>query len=200
MRPTTIFVDIETDRLDPKTANPIQIAALAVHRATLAQLEQFELKIKFPVKAADPKALERNCYDPKDWVVVVPPRDAIEIFNDFLNRLGSWERTSKSSGKSYTTAELAGHNIALYDAVLLRSWYKRFDDYLPAAAWVTGPVDTMQMARAVEWARGERWEDGFSLGALCERFGITLDGAHDALNDVRATVELAGHLRGMIKA
>lgn len=119
--------------------------------------------------------------------------------NDFLNEFGSWKRTSKSSNKTYTTAELAGHNIALYDAVLLRSWYKRLDGYLPAAAWVTGPVDTMQMARSIEWARGERWEDGFSLGPLCKRFGIVLEGAHDALNDVLATVELAKRLRGMIK-
>ncbi|MEE8308657.1 MAG: 3'-5' exonuclease [Gammaproteobacteria bacterium] len=196
---TTVFIDIETDRLNPIQANPIQIAAIAVDRDTLAPIEEFEIKIAFPVEFASPDALERNCYTPEAWIKAALPLTAMTEFNGFLDGHGSWERTAKSSGKTYATAELAGHNIALYDAVLLRSWYKRFDGFLPAAAWVTGPVDTMQMARSIEWARGERWEEGFSLGALCKRFGIVLEGEHDALNDVLATVELAKQLRGMIK-
>ena len=196
----TIFVDIETDRLDPKTANPIQLAAIVVDRDTLKEYGQFEVKLRFNVKAADPKALERNCYTPEDWEPALVPSVGMMLFSGFLEAHSTWDRISKKSGVSYTTTELAGHNIALYDAVLLREWYKRMDKFLPAAAWVTGPVDTMHMARAIEWARGERWIDGFSLDALCKRFGIVLENAHDALEDVRATVELARALRSMIKA
>ena len=197
MNQTTVFLDIETDRLDPKTANPIQIAMVAVNRATLEEIDSFESKIKFDATQADPDALERNCYDVDIWErEAIEPFRAMENIRAFLLRHGDWSRVSRR-GNNYYTAEIAGHNAANYDAVVLASFFKRHEAYLPAATWVTGPVDTMHMARCIEWLKNERWESGFSLGALCQRFDISLENEHDAMADVRATVELAGVLRGI---
>lgn len=192
----TVFVDIETTDLDPQTAEPIQIAAIAVNSKTLEPVEQFEVKIQFDVYAANKKALERNCYTPEGWAKALVNVEAIRLFTFFLEKHATWERTSQK-GTNYVTTELAGHNIALYDGPLLMAWYKRLDQFLPAAAWVTGPIDTMQMARAIAWARGEDW-GRFRLDDLCARFKIPLKHAHDAMDDVMATVELARHLRTFV--
>lgn len=194
---TVVWLDIETDRLDPLTANPIQVACIATDRMTLEEIDRFEIKILFDIGAADPSALERNCYDAKAWVGATELYPSLVELGAFFRKHSTWERISKRSGKTYTTCEIGGHNIAAYDAVILSEAYKRCAEFCPAATWTTGPVDTMHWARSIEFARGERWETGFSLKALCERFGIVLDNEHDALADVKATVELARKLKGV---
>jgi exonuclease I len=196
MTDAIVWLDIETDRLNPLTANPIQVACIATNRVTLEELDHFEIKIHFNVQAADPSALERNCFDAEIWEKeAVNPSEAILLVSAFFKDYSTWTRISKRSDRQYTTCEIGGHNVAAYDAVVLSQWYKWLDAFCPAATWATGPVDTMHWARAIEFSRGERWESGFSLAALCERFNIVLEGEHNAMNDVAATVELARILK-----
>lgn len=191
---TTVFIDIETDRLEPTTANPIQIAMIAVDKVSLEEIEDFEVKIDFDVESASPEALDRNCYDDEVWEYeAIDPATAIGIADDFLLRHSDWKRVTRK-GASHITCELAGHNVANYDAVVLKSWYDRRCLYAHFAWWTTGPVDTMHMARCLAWAKGEHWP-AYNLEALCERFEISLENSHDALADVIATVELAKALK-----
>lgn len=193
-----VWIDIETDKLDPVAAQPIQVACIATDRITLEEIESIELKVKFREYHADLDALERNHYSWATWSKEgLPQDDALETLTEFFAAHSTWSRISKRSGNGYTTCELGGHNIAMYDAIVLSSWYNRAKEFCPAAVWTTGPVDTMQWARAVEFARGERWDSGFSLRALCKRFKIKLENEHDALADIKATVELARVLKRM---
>lgn len=193
-----VFVDIEIDRLDPDRGNPIQIAMIAVDRGTLEEIEALEVKIKLR-PSPDPRALERNCYDEATWATEsVPHRSARAAVSGFLGTHATWTRTSLGSGKEVTWAELAGHNISWYDGPILERWLGYYESPRKPAIWATSTIDTMHWARAVEFALNERWVEGFSLGALCERFGIRFEGEeHDALVDVRATVELAKVLKTM---
>lgn len=193
-----VWLDIETDKLDPVAAQPIQVACIATDRITLEEIDSIELKVNFREYHANLEALKRNHYDFDVWSKeALLPEKALETLTDFFAAYSTWKRTSRRSGNGYVTCEVGGHNIAIYDAIILANWYKRLDEFCPAAVWVTGPIDTMQWARAVEFARGERWDSGFSLKALCERFGIKLENEHDAMADVKATVELARVLKGM---
>lgn len=194
----TVFIDIETDRLDPKTANPIQIAMIAIESESLFTIEEMELKIYFDISEADESALSRNSYNDRLWISeAIPESHAIREVSDFFNRHSTWNRVSKK-GNSYTTCEIAGHNVASYDAVIISNWFKRNGIFCPAATWVTGPIDTMHMARCVAWVKNEQWGDGYSLSALCRKFEIPLEDEHDALCDARATVELAKTLKNII--
>lgn len=193
-----VWIDIETDKLDPVAAQPIQVACIATDRVTLEEIDSLELKVHFREYHADNDALKRNHYSYDIWYQEsLSPDVALDTLTDFFAAHATRKRTSKRSGNGYTTCEIGGHNIAMYDAIILANWYNRAKEFCPAATWVTGPVDTMQWARAVEFARGERWDGGFSLKALCERFGIALDNEHDAMADVKATVELARVLKRM---
>lgn len=196
---TVIFIDLETDRLDPVTANPIQIAAIACDRKNLAEIETLEMKVQFDVVTASKEALERNHFDPAVWErEAVPVNDAVLRLAAFFKKHATMERVSKKPPfRPYTIAELAGHNIVLYDAVVIDNWFKRAGAFCPAACYTSGPIDTMQMARCVAFAFDEDW-DAFNLDALCKRFGVVNAQAHDALADVRATIKIAFALRDMV--
>ena len=56
-------------------------------------------------------------------------------------------------------------------------------------------LDTLQLAQWWYFATGKKRPANFRLETLCGEFGIELEGeAHDALVDVRATLELAREL------
>ena len=194
-----VFVDIETTHLDTNLAVPIQIAAIAIDKSSLNTIDEFEIKIDFNRSLADTESLSRNCYNPNKWKKdAVSPQVARSKFSNFCKEHATWDRVSKN-GNRYTIAEMAGHNADFYDASIISRWYREHDKYIPLSCWRTGVIDTMHMARIVETVYGERWDSGFSLRALCDRFGILLKNEHNAMEDVVATVDLYRHLYKMIK-
>ena len=86
-------------------------------------------------------------------------------------------------------AQLVAHN-AEFDGVFLREWFERLGLFLPASYRVF-----CTLHRAM-WLFHENRSltppADFKLGTLCRYFDVPLrpDEAHDALTDVRATVEL----------
>lgn len=183
-----VFIDIETGGLDPKRHAVTQIAAIAVDEK-LQELETFEAKIVFGTLEGTRAALNRQKYDPAVWVRHGERADRVAWrFREFLERHTSVERVGKG-GASYRLAQVAGHNAAEFDWPFLRAWYKRQDIFCPIANEV---LCTLQRAR---WWFAEHPEvappGNFRLGTLCDYFGVPLGAAaHDALADVRATVEL----------
>jgi DNA polymerase III alpha subunit (gram-positive type) len=194
-----VFVDIETTHLDTNLAVPIQIAAIAINKSSIKQIDEIEIKIDFNRSLADIEALSRNCYNPNRWKKdAVSPDVARRKFSNFCKEHATWDRISKN-GNQYTIAEMGGHNADAYDAPIISKWYRDVNQYIPLSCWRTGVIDTMHMAKVVEITYDERWDSGFSLRALCDRFRILLKNEHDALEDVRATVDLYRQLYNMIK-
>ncbi len=182
-----VVVDIETGGLE--SWRPIlQIAAIALN-SQLHELETFEAKLRFRRRLVDPVALRKNNYSPELWRKSARPgRDVAADFAEFLRRHATVE-ISAPGGQTYRVAQLVAHNAA-FDGTFLKAWFERMGLFLPGhfrllctiqrAAWLfcedkllTPPKD-------------------YSLGTLCEYFGVPLraDQAHDALNDARATVDL----------
>lgn len=188
----TVFFDLETGGLDPSKHPIIQIAAIAVDE-NLRELDTFEEKIKFDLAKADPEALAKNCYDAATW-----ERDAssglivVNRFSKFLKQFADVELISQRTNRPYCVAQLIGHNAATFDGPFLQAFYREHDAFLPGTFFV---MDTCQRAK---WHFHEHRDSpppaDFKLGTLCAHFGIELTEAHDALADVRATVELYRHL------
>ena len=184
-----VFCDLETAGLEPQQHPIIQVAAIAVD-ASLRELETFEVKIRFNEAEADPKSLSANRYSKEVW-----NREALELaiaghqFSNFLRRHATFDMTSKA-GTPYQVAQLVAHNGERFDGPFLHAWYRKLGLFCPARYMV---LCTKQRAL---WLFDEDKSltppTNYKLGTLCEFFGVKLrpEHAHDAFNDVRATVEL----------
>jgi DNA polymerase III epsilon subunit-like protein len=182
-----VFVDLETGGLE--TWRPIiQLAAVAV-TSDGRELETYEAKLRFKESVADPRALRKNHYSAERWFQEAqPPCVVAEALAQLLMRHATIDQTA-ADGRVFQVAQLVAHN-AEFDGGFLKAWYRRMHLFLPASPRV---LCTVQRAM---WAFHEYKSltppVDFKLGTLTEYFGIALpsDKAHDALNDVRATVAL----------
>lgn len=191
------FCDLETGGLDPLMHPIIQLAAIAVD-SELQALESFEMKVRFDEAEADPNSLSANHYDRELWKQeAVPAVDAAKHFARFLRRHATVDMVSKT-GKPYCVAQLVAHNGERFDGPFLHEWYRKLGIYCPARYMV---LCTKQRAL---WLFDEDKTltppTNFKLGTLCEFFGVKLSAelAHDALNDVRAMVELYRAMRAYL--
>ena len=183
-----VFADIETGGLE--FTRPIfQIAAVAVD-AAFHERGSIELKIAFKRKAAHPASLSTNKFDARVWRRdAVPPAQAAHRFAAFLRSHSTVDMQSRD-GRHYSLAQLAGHNAERFDGPFIHAWYQRLGVFCPARYM------TLCTKQKALWLFAEDKSltppADFKLGTLCEYFGIRLrdKDAHDAFNDVRATVEL----------
>ena len=186
-----VFFDLETGGLSGKEHPIIQIGAVVVDR-DLNEIESYERKVKFLEENCDPVALQKNHYDRKRWDdEAVSPKIVVGEFSELLRRHSDLDNIS-AKGRPYRSCQTAGHNAAVFDRQFLGDWYRRLGVYCPADWRV---LDTLQLAQWWYFTTGKKRPANFRLETLCAEFGIDLEGeAHDALVDVRATLELAREL------
>ncbi len=179
-----VFFDFETGGIEPSKPE-IQLAGLAVD-SEFKEIDHFESKIAFDESLADPEALKINHYTPEAWKDAPTSRDVVRRFADFADKYKSVEMISKRTGRPYNVARLAGHNAATFDAPRLRRMFEAVGCFAP---FHPIPLDTLQLAL---WKLQfmEKKPKNFQLSTLCEFFGISCDGAHDALADVRLSAAL----------
>jgi DNA polymerase-3 subunit epsilon len=187
-----VFFDLETGGLDPAKHPIIQIAAIAVDEA-LEELAVFEAKIDFDMATADQEALLKNNYSREVWDRESrPAADVCDDLSNFLRRYSDVQMTSKA-GKPYKVAQLIGHNADSFDGPFLQNWYKRLNQFMPAAFRV---LCTYQRAMHHFHEREDLPQpENFKVGSLAAYFGVPLENAHDALADCRATIGIYRALR-----
>lgn len=190
MKTRTVYFDTETEGLNPAKNVIIQIAAVAVDE-DYQELASFGRLLRFDASKAEPEALEINSYDPERWArEAIDPHQAFAEFDRFLRDFADVEMVSKK-GNPFKVVQLAGHNIATFDMPFLQAGFKEFKMFLPASFL---GLDTLQLA--LWWRSFKRPTiENLKLGTLAKHFGIPLEGAHDAMADVRANVQIARMLR-----
>lgn len=185
----TVYFDLETGGVEP-THPVIQLAAIAVDPTGL-ETAAFDTKIAFDESTCDPEALRINHYDPAAWRDAAPPAEAIARFAGWLRPFSSVALVSKRTGRPYNVARLAGYNAVSFDLPRLRAMFGR--QFFPCEYLVR---DVLQ--RALFWFDEHPdapKPDNFKLSTVCAYFGIEVDGAHDALVDVRLSAKLSRVLR-----
>lgn len=187
-----VLFDLETGGLD-STCHPVtQIAAVAVD-AGWNILEEQNWLVSFRPEECEPEALALNSFDPARWEhEAIAAERVMEEFSWMLKRHASIDRISKR-GNPYRTTILGGYNTETFDKPFLSTWAQRAagDPWL-GIEWSIA-CDVHQL---VKWAAflASSPPESLSLEGVCAWLGIELTGAHDALADVKATVEVARRL------
>ena len=187
---TIVFFDLETGGLEPK--HPIiQIAAVAVGRGW-RELGTFQRKLQFAEHQCQREALEHNCYDAATWErEAVPTLQAVAEFGSFLNNHQTVEMVSKRTGKPYKVARLAGYNCESFDKPRIMELFRQSGQFLPADPRM---LDVFQLAMWSFTFDGKVLPD-FKLGTVARHLGVDASGAHEALADVRMTIDVAKRVR-----
>lgn len=185
----TVFFDLETGGL--KVGDPIiQFAGVAVDEA-FKELEVLELKIKVNERDCQPAALRVNGYTPERWKDAVPCGTAMMKICEFFERHADVQLKGKNPPfRPYTVAQVGGHNVSGFDIERLAFTCKANGQFLP-----------IQFNSALDTLHGAIWyfrlrphlprPASFNLLALTQYFDLEHGEAHEALADVRMSIELA---------
>ncbi len=187
----TIYFDTETGGVLPSQPT-IQLAAVAVEDATLREVAFFERKITFDEKDADTSALAMNHYTAEAWANTAPASQVAAQFAQFVKPFSSVQMMSKRTGRPYNVAKLAGYNALTFDLPRLKELFA--DAFFPCAYIVR---DVLQRALFYFDEHDEPKPENMKLSTVCAHFGITSQGAHDALADARMSVALMRKFTGV---
>ena len=174
-----IFFDLETSGRDWNKHEIIQVAAID---ATTG--DEFMRRLDFDIDKAEPEALEVNGFNEELWdKEAVSQEEAILDFTRFLRRHARLEFLNKKTNRQYKLAALAGFNVMAFDKFFLREWYDKWNIFMPADYRM---YDFLQLAL---WKYPNL--KAYNLQALCKYLELEDRDFHDALVDVRATIEIA---------
>ena len=188
-----VFVDLETGGTDENIHQITQIAAVATRPfPDLEIIAQFECKVELVEGHYEQEALDVQNYDETVWFTdAVPAKKAISWLSEFCREY-THSRISGRTGKPYRVAHLAGYNVG-FDSDFLRATAERLRMWVPLTNWTGGYFDVLHLAKWALALGGEMVTQSLKLADVCALFEIELE-AHDAMNDVRATVELCKRL------
>ena len=155
-----VFFDLETTGLDLSTDRAVSIATL---------------KIDLEGKTEEKKILINPEMDiPKE------ASDIHGITNEMVADAPTFKQISKSLFSYFENCDIAGFNSDYYDVPLLMKEFSRCGIEFPT--WELNLIDVLKF---------ERMLNSNKLSEVYLRYtGKELEGAHDALNDIRATFEI----------
>jgi hypothetical protein len=182
-----VFVDIELAVVGRRRAI-LQIAAVAASQSLL-ELDCFEAKIRLDESRFRPSQISNRHFNVSLWRNEGRSPKAVACdFAKFLSRHAS-ASVAGADGRQLIVAQLVAHN-AEFDGVFLRKWFEDLGLFFPASYRIF-----CTLHRAMWYFQEDRSKlppCDFKLGTLCRYFGVPFSPfeAHDALADVRATMEL----------
>ena len=194
--------DFETDGKFPETANPVQVAAIILNPRSLEIIAEFESKMR-------PKDVTGTTYfeDHKDtieWHAKLHKTTAEKIFEAWKKYPDSkivWTRffefiskyhTRQNNPGSFTAPIPAGYNIVNFDLPIALRLCKQY-----------GFVDTNGNSKmfskvnkfdvydiVFSWFENLNEPEKLSMDYIRPFLGMSTDGAHDALQDVKDTTAI----------
>jgi DNA polymerase III epsilon subunit-like protein len=196
--------DFETDGSDPTKCSPVQIAAVMIDPISLSVIPDSEFNINFKpeVLESDDKykyttdildfhAKVKGCSSEdvlKLWYTYPKQQQSWSMFRDYLQKYHT-----RSSKKSQFTAPIAaGYNIYRFDLNIVDRLSRKYNhtnkDNKTDLFFPRDVVDIMNLV--FYWFEHNGDLKNYTLDSLRDYFGISKDGAHDALKDVQDCAEI----------
>ena len=196
--------DFETDGSNPNVCSPVQLAAIMVDPITLEIIKGSEFNINFKPEVLEQDENYEYTTDILDFHSKVRGCSKEEILNnwkEYPKQNQAWDMFvsyldkyhSRSSRKSQFSAPIAaGYNINRFDMVIvdrLSSKYKNVNKEGKTDLFY--PRDVLDCINLVfYWFENNKDIKSYALDNLRDYFGISKDGAHDALKDVKDTAQI----------
>lgn len=190
--------DFETDGSDPFTCSPVQLAAVMVDPIKLEIIPDSEFEIKFK-----PEVLEKDKdfeykTDILDFHAKVKGCKASDILLDwhtYPKQEQSWNQFiaylekyhCRSSKKSCFSAPIScGYNIQRFDLPIIQRLSEKYKNLnKEKKSNLFYPRDILDLMNLMfYWFENNNDIKSYSLDNMREYFGISKEGAHDALKDV----------------
>lgn len=187
-----LFVDTETTGLVSDFHGIHQIAGMLI----IDRKVEWEFDFKFrplPIEMVDEKALEVSGLTYSD--ISSRERDSASVYEEFNSTMTKYINKYDKQDK----AIIAGYNCH-FDAGFLNDWYKKHGNKYFFGLFHGGAyLDGLGLAVQAEIKKGRRlFLPDRKLGTVAKALGVELDGAHDALNDIRATRKVINILWEMV--
>ena len=187
-----LWLDTETTGLDPEKNGLIEIAGLVeidgevrdefvINSGLFEDQEISEGAAQLQGLSVDDFAARINEYK--------PPRIA---YDDLMHNLEKYVDRYNPNDK-FT---VAGYSPS-FDVAFLEAFFRKMGDPYLYSYIRRSVIDILAVCRFISWA-GEIYVENHKLETVCEAFGIELQ-AHSALDDIKATREVALRIQSRIK-
>jgi DNA polymerase III epsilon subunit-like protein len=197
--------DFETDGSDPLFCSPVQIAAVMVDPLQLSIIPDSEFNINFK-----PEVLENNpnhIYEGDildfhakvkgsskeqvlaEWKEYPSQKQSWNLFTEYLSK---YHCRSGSKKSQFTAPIAAGYNIHRFDLIIVDRLSKKYNNLNKENRsnifYMRDVLDIMNIVFL--WFENNQDLSSYSLDSLREYLGISKDGAHDAIKDVKDSAEI----------
>jgi len=181
-----LYFDLETTGLSDKHGVTQLAGAIEVDGVIVEEFD-FHMNI-FPDDLINQKALDITNMT-EEQIASFP--DPIEVKNEFIKildkHINKWDKNDKLI--------MCAYNGYTFDFGKIFNWMKKcgerwFGSYVNYSI----KLDPIAVAHALSISGKLPIMNSYKLGKMCEYFDIKLDNAHDALADIRATIEVSKKL------
>lgn len=196
--------DFETDGSNPDVCSPVQIAAVIIDPISLEIVDGSEFNINFKPEVLEKDDNYEYTTDILDFHAKVRGCAKADILNQwkqypkqeyswklFTNYLQNYH--TRSSKKSQFSAPIsAGYNIHRFDLRIVDRLSNKYNNVNKEnRSDIFYPRDVLDiMSIMFYWFEASNELNSYSLDTVRQYFGISSDGAHDALKDVKDCAEI----------
>lgn len=180
-----VFLDVETGGRDPAVHPLLTIGLVTLNQAG-ELLRPLHLRLRHDQYVTEPEALAVTGIDLEAHHAQAQPQgEVVAALRDYA------EASARETGVEKTL--LAGHNFG-FDLSFVRPLYPEL-----FRSFRRGPLDTKVIAQFLIQSGALPRRVGTALDGLAGHFGVVY-GAHDALEDARATARVYLGLEGLVRA
>ena len=196
--------DLETDGSDPSVCSPVQIAAIMIDPIKLEIIKDSEFNINIKPEVMEKDENYQYTTDILDFHAKVKgcsKDDVYKMWQEYPKQDQSWKMFTsyleqyhtRSSKKSQFSAPIAaGYNINRFDLPIIHRLSDKFGNVnKEGRSDIFYPRDVLDIINVVfYWFENNNDLKNYTLDALRDYMGISKEGAHDALKDVRDSADI----------
>lgn len=191
--------DFETDSPDPKTTEPVQLAACIINPITLEIVENSEFCSDMKpadIENADYYDEHRQTIEWHAKNYKISPQEVFErwklapeqsiVWRQFTDYLEKYNKNQ--SRKSRFTAPIrAGINILRFDDLIIDRLCKKYKNSTKEGEQsIFHPRDVIELLQVfLLWFHNDQEVTSYNMDYMRQYFGMVKDGSHDALKDVK---------------